>query len=309
MSTSRRPNLVFGQDDDAPPLGRLVGQRGELRGLGDSLLVDAGDREERHRLAVAERDRPGLVEQEDVDVAGRLHRLPDIAITFAWSSRSIPAIPIAESSPPIVVGMRQTRRATRTVTVTGAPRPGARRSEEGEGQQRRAGDQEDDRHRGEEDREGDLVRGLPAARPLDHRDHPVEKRLARVRGHADDEPVGEDARAAGHGAAVPAALADDRRALARDGALVDRRDALDHLAVGGDELAGLDEDEIALAQLGRGDLPTRPRLRAARGACARQVPPRAPERLGLRPAAPFRHRLGEVREEDREPEPERRRPG
>ena len=50
-------------------------------------------------------------------------------------------------------------------------------------------------------------------------------------GDADDEPVGEDARAAGDRAAVAAALADDRRALAGDGALVDRGDALDDLAV------------------------------------------------------------------------------
>ena len=51
---------------------------------------------------------------------------PDIAITFAWIMRSMPAMPMAESSPPIVVGMRQTSSATSTVTVTGAPCPAAR---------------------------------------------------------------------------------------------------------------------------------------------------------------------------------------
>ena len=35
--------------------------------------------------------------------------------------RSIPAIPIADKRAPIVVGMRHTSRATRTVTVTGVP--------------------------------------------------------------------------------------------------------------------------------------------------------------------------------------------
>ena len=39
---------------------------------------------------------------------------PDIAITLRWTSRSIPAMPIAESSAPIVVGIRQTSSATRT---------------------------------------------------------------------------------------------------------------------------------------------------------------------------------------------------
>ena len=35
----------------------------------------------------------------------------------------MPAMPMAESSPPIVVGMRQTRSATSTVSVTGSPAP------------------------------------------------------------------------------------------------------------------------------------------------------------------------------------------
>ena len=48
---------------------------------------------------------------------------PDIAITFAWCIRSMPAMPIAERSPPMVVGIRHTSRATRTVTVTGVPCP------------------------------------------------------------------------------------------------------------------------------------------------------------------------------------------
>ena len=50
---------------------------------------------------------------------------PDMAITFAWIMRSMPAMPMADSSPPIVVGIRQTSRATSTVTVTGVPWPAA----------------------------------------------------------------------------------------------------------------------------------------------------------------------------------------
>ena len=37
---------------------------------------------------------------------------PDMAITFAWLRRAIPAMPMAASSAPIVVGIRQTSRAT-----------------------------------------------------------------------------------------------------------------------------------------------------------------------------------------------------
>ena len=40
---------------------------------------------------------------------------PLMASTFFRSSRSIPAMPMAERSPPIVVGMRQTSRATMAV--------------------------------------------------------------------------------------------------------------------------------------------------------------------------------------------------
>ncbi len=54
--------------------------------------------------------------------------------------------------------------------------------------------------------------------------------------------------------AVAAALANDRRALAGDRALVHRGDALDHLAVARDEVAGLDQHDLALAQLAGGDL-------------------------------------------------------
>ena len=50
---------------------------------------------------------------------------PDVAMTFAWIMRSMPAMPIAESRPPIVVGMRHTRSATSTVIVTGVPCPAA----------------------------------------------------------------------------------------------------------------------------------------------------------------------------------------
>ena len=40
---------------------------------------------------------------------------PDIASTFRCTIRSMPAMPIADSKPPIVVGARQTNSATSTV--------------------------------------------------------------------------------------------------------------------------------------------------------------------------------------------------
>jgi hypothetical protein len=42
-------------------------------------------------------------------------------MTFALTSRSIPAMPIAESSPPIVVGINVTSNAARKTTGTVLP--------------------------------------------------------------------------------------------------------------------------------------------------------------------------------------------
>ena len=47
--------------------------------------------------------------------------LPDLVMTFARSARSIPAIPIADSSPPIVVGIRQTNSEMNAAIVMLAP--------------------------------------------------------------------------------------------------------------------------------------------------------------------------------------------
>ena len=45
---------------------------------------------------------------------------PDMASTLRCTSRSMPAMPIADSSAPIVVGISATSRATRMTRVCGA---------------------------------------------------------------------------------------------------------------------------------------------------------------------------------------------
>ena len=47
--------------------------------------------------------------------------LPDLVITLARNARSIPAIPIAESKPPIVVGIRQTNKDRKEAIVITVP--------------------------------------------------------------------------------------------------------------------------------------------------------------------------------------------
>ena len=75
-ASSRAANaeLLLRQHDDRPALRRLVGQRRQLRRVGQRLLGDARRRTELGGLTVAERDRAGLVEQQRVDVAGGLDR-------------------------------------------------------------------------------------------------------------------------------------------------------------------------------------------------------------------------------------------
>ena len=51
---------------------------------------------------------------------------PESARTLSRMSRSMPAMPMAESRPPIVVGIRQTSSAPSAVTVMGVPAPATR---------------------------------------------------------------------------------------------------------------------------------------------------------------------------------------
>ena len=104
---------------------------------------------------------------------------PDMAITLAWIMRSMPAMPMADSSPPMVVGIRQTSSATSTVTVTGVPWPGGLHAVERERQQRRADEQEDDGQRRQQDVQRDLVGRLLALGAFDHGDHAVEEASRR----------------------------------------------------------------------------------------------------------------------------------
>ena len=84
-------------------------------------------------------------------------------------------MPIADSRPPIVVGIRQTSSDDQHEHRLRRARVDRERL------QRDHGEQEDDRQPGEQDVERDLVRRLLPLGALDQRDHPVEERLARVR--------------------------------------------------------------------------------------------------------------------------------
>ena len=116
--------------------------------------------------------------------------------------------------------------------------------------------------------------------------------------------VAHERGAAGHGAAdVGARLLEHRRGLAGDGGLVDEAHALDDVAVARDGLALLDHDDVALAQLRRADVLERAVVAAP---MSRRHRARPPQRGRLGSAAGLGDRLGVGREEDGEPEPQRR---
>ena len=129
----------------------------------------------------------------------------------------------------MVVGIRQTSSAVRT-------RPGlvARRCTRRTGRASRTTTTKIDRQRGQQDVQRDLVRRALPLGALDEGDHPVDERLPGTRGDPHHDLVREHHGAAGDGRAVAAGLPDHRRRLTGHRGLVDRRDALDDVAVTGD---------------------------------------------------------------------------
>ena len=239
--------FLLGEHDDRAAFRRLVGQRGELRRIGQFLLGHAADRAKRGRLPVAERDGAGLVEQQRVDVAGGLDR----------AARHRQHV---EAHQPVHAGDadRRQQRADggrdqrdeqrhqdddrdRAAGIGGVARDGHGREHEDDGQA------------GEQDVERDLVRRLLPLGALDQLDHAVDEGRALRRGDAHADPVGQHLGAAGDRRAVAAGFADHGRGFAGDRGLVDRGDALDHLAVGRDVVAGLDQHDIADLEAGAGD--------------------------------------------------------
>jgi hypothetical protein len=102
--------------------------------------------------------------------------------------------------------------------------------------------------------------------------------------------------------AVAAGFADHGRGLAGDRGFIHRRHAFDHLAVGGNVVAGFDQNDVADLEAGagyqtKGLVGTGQQLGLALGAGF-------PQRFRLRLAAAFRDRLGEVGEQHGEPQPQ-----
>jgi hypothetical protein len=136
---------------------------------------------------------------------------------------------------------------------------------------------------------------------LDQGDHPVDEALSPGFWVIRTTMRSESTRGAtGDRRPVTTGLTDHRGRLAGDGRLVDGGDALDDLAVAGDDLASLDNDTVADAEVLTGYLFFTVVVGEATGD---GVDAGLAKRGSLRLASTFRNCLGEVGENRCGPEP------
>ena len=278
------------QLDDGFAFGGRVGDGREHAHAHESLGGDAVGGMEARGLAVADGDGAGLVQEQRVDVAGGLDGLArlgdDVGLQGAVHAGD------ADGRQQAADGGRDQADEQRDERRDGDIGPHI----VGEGLERGADDDENEREPGQQDRQRDFVGRLLARGAFDQGDHPVEETLAGPCGDFHENAVGEDLRAARDGAFVAARLADHRGRFARDGAFVDRRQALDDLAVGGDGVARDALEQVALLQFGTAD---DVRLSVGFDAFGGGLLAGFAQRVGLRPAAGLGDGLGEVGEEHR----------
>ena len=166
--------LACAQLDDAAALRRLVGQAGQPGRRGQLRHRHAGRRDQRGGPAVAEGDRAGLVEQQGVDVARGLDGPAGRGEHVALHEPVHPGDADGRQQ-------RADRRRDEADQQRGEHHQRLLRAGvAGHRLQRDDGEQEDDRQRGQQDRQRDLVGRLLPLRALDQGDHPVDERLARA---------------------------------------------------------------------------------------------------------------------------------
>ncbi len=117
----RHAVAAFRQRDDGAALRRLVGEAGQQRGLRQRVFRDAATAMNSSAMRLPKVMVPVLSSSSVSTSPAASTARPDVAITLKRISRSMPAMPIAESRPPIVVGIRQTSSAISTVTDSTVP--------------------------------------------------------------------------------------------------------------------------------------------------------------------------------------------
>lgn len=281
--------------DDRLAFRGVVGQRGQQRALGQFLAAHPRRGIQRAAAAVAEGDGAGLVEQQHVDVAGRLHRATGLG-DHVQAHQAVHAGD-ADGREQAADGGRDQRHQQRHQEHQRQVAAG----EQGERLEGHHYQQEDQGQADQQDVQRHFVGGLLPLGAFHQGDHPVQGRLARVGADTYQQPVGHHLGVAGHRRAIAAGLADHRRRFAGDGGLVDRRHAFDDFAVAGNHLAGLDPYHIALAQAAGNDA-----LETAVGAplIGGEALAAGLETVRAGLATSLGERFGEIGEEHGEPQPE-----
>ena len=164
--------MLLGQDDDAAALRGLIGQRGQLSRVGHLPDRHPFGRDELGRLAVAERDRAGLVEQQDIHVPSRFGR------AAAHGEHVLLHQPVdsgdADRAQQAADGRRDQAHQQCHQHRDREVHPGVD-AEELQGHHHH---QEDDRQGRQQDRQRDLVGRLLALGPLHEPDHVVQETFA-----------------------------------------------------------------------------------------------------------------------------------
>jgi hypothetical protein len=105
------------EHDDAAAFGRFVGERRELRGVGETFLFgDAGAGMKSVAWRLPSVMVPVLSSSSTSTSPEASTARPLIARTLCWSRRSMPAMPMALNKPPMVVGIKHTSSAISTGT-------------------------------------------------------------------------------------------------------------------------------------------------------------------------------------------------
>jgi hypothetical protein len=219
---------------------------------------------------------------------------PLIASTLCCSKRSMPAMPMALSRPPMVVGIRQTSSAISTGTENTA-------GIDAKGLQRHTDQQENHRQSRQQDGQRDFVRRLLALRAFHQGNHPVQKSFARIDGDADLDFVGEHR--------VPPVTALRSPPLSRiTGA--DSPVMADSSTVAAPSMTSPSAGMVSVART-RTTSPLRSSVALTSSSCpffrcgAFWSDAGFPQGLGLGFAAAFGHRLGKIGKQHGKPQPER----
>ncbi len=120
--TATQTVLLFCQHNDRSAFRSFVGERCKLRRIRHFRRGNSGSSNELRCLRRLPSVIVPVLSSNNVFTSPAASTArPDIASTLCCTSRSMPAMPIAESRPPMVVGIRHTSSETSTNTVWGEP--------------------------------------------------------------------------------------------------------------------------------------------------------------------------------------------